>query len=487
MEETEITITEEPDLRLMETIKLNPDYYRLALKLSLYNFIKVFHYYLYKTQFEFKDFHHKIIDELEDEVFEEQKNLVITMPPRYGKSSLVKYFLAWSVAINPKSNNIYTSYSNELVQKFSGEIRDLVSSPLYRALFGIRVSDSSSSKSLWDIEGGGSFRAASLASPITGFGAGVMTEEYGGAIIIDDVLKSSDARSETEKRNCIDYYVNVLKSRRNNKKTPCIVIMQRLAVGDLISYLEENERADFTFLNFPARIDGKSIWPEKFTDADLAKMEAQDPRFFATQYMQSPTVDGGNVIKVDRIKRYSEPPDEIVYTKIFADTAFKKTSAADNSVLLTAGYTRNKDVYILDVFAGKLEFPELLAKAREIFAKYRGTRIYQPRALVIEDKGSGISLIQSLRREGINVEPVKPTVTAADGKPFSADKYQRLMEVMPRLESQLFVPEKAPWLPGYLKELSEFSADFSHAHDDQVDATIYALKETYRAAVHSKF
>ena len=99
-------------------------------------FIKVFHYYIYKSEFTFKDFHLLIIDKLESLVYQTntKRNLAIAIPPRTGKSSLIKYFIAWTYAINKDCNNIYTSYSQKLIEKFSAELgsESIISDPIVR-------------------------------------------------------------------------------------------------------------------------------------------------------------------------------------------------------------------------------------------------------------------------------------------------------------------------------------------------------------------
>ena len=66
-------------------------------------FIKVFHWYLYKKNFTFKPFHNLIIDKLESVVYDKPRNLVISIPPRFGKSAIMKYFVAWTYTINKHS------------------------------------------------------------------------------------------------------------------------------------------------------------------------------------------------------------------------------------------------------------------------------------------------------------------------------------------------------------------------------------------------
>lgn len=160
----------------------NPVEGRLALSASLKNFIAFFHWYMYHQNFEFRYFHNLIVKKLEDIVFErnEKKNLVINISPRFGKSTIMKYFCAWSYMLNPQSNCIYTSYSDDLVNSFSKDIRDIVTSKAFVDFTGIAINKSKSGADYWATTKGGGFRAAPLGGSIIGFGFGWSGEGYGG-------------------------------------------------------------------------------------------------------------------------------------------------------------------------------------------------------------------------------------------------------------------------------------------------------------------
>lgn len=160
----------------------NPREGRLLLSASLRSFIAFFHWYMYHQQFEFKYFHNLIIKKLEDIVFgrAEKKNLVINISPRFGKSTIMKYFCAWSYMINPQSNCIYTSYSDDLANSFSKDIRDIVTSDAYVKLTGLQLNKSKSGADYWATSRGGGFRAAPMGGSIIGFGFGWSGEGYGG-------------------------------------------------------------------------------------------------------------------------------------------------------------------------------------------------------------------------------------------------------------------------------------------------------------------
>lgn len=61
--------------------------------------------------------------------------LNINIPPRAGKTTLATYLLVYALTINPKSNIIYTSYSQSLLTDIAGRVKDILENPIYKAMY----------------------------------------------------------------------------------------------------------------------------------------------------------------------------------------------------------------------------------------------------------------------------------------------------------------------------------------------------------------
>lgn len=452
------------------------------LRASLMHFIAVFHFYLYRKQFSFKKFHLDLINKLEDYVFYPSKEnrkrfLYIGLPPRFGKSQIMKYYIAWCYTINPHSNFIFTSYGSDLVIKASKEIRQIVTSKLYKDFFGISIDNTTSGAELWQIGGGGAFRASTLQGVITGFGAGIAdSQEFGGALIIDDFLKASDSGSTAEKQSVINAFNETLKSRRNNPNVPIIIIAQRLAIDDLIGYIDENEREDWEFYLVKGFDEDKqkSIWEDRISSEDLIKMKNQIPFVFYSQYQQEPIVAGGDVFKTEWWQFYDTTDSGINYKKIYicADTAMKTGEQNDFTVLGAFGIARGSNtIHLLDLVHGKFEAPELEAVFMAFYNKWRRPQKFGCVCsnVYVEDKASGTGLIQSIRRKGIPIIPIRP----------NKDKFTRTQSAVPVIASGCF---KLPNNKGdfiskkVISECEAFRGDMSHKHDDIVDVICYGIE-----------
>lgn len=463
----------------------NPVEGRLALSASLRNFIAFFHWYMYHQEFKFLYFHNLIIKKLEDIVFDraKKKNLVINISPRFGKSTIMKYFCAWSYMLNPQSNCIYTSYSDDLVNSFSKDIRDVVTSKAFVELTGIQINKSKSGADYWATTKGGGFRAAPLGGSIIGFGFGWSGEGYGGCCLVDDPNRSTSAKSQAELQNTIDYYLNSIKTRANNQsKSPIILIMQRLAIEDLTGYVLENEAQDWDLIKIPALDEdtGKALWEDRISAEELLKIKKSTPFVYYGMYQQEPIVIGGSVIKTEWFRFYN-PNDtfEYQYTFVTSDTAQKKGEANDFSVFSFWGKTFDNRLHLLDMVRGKWEADELRQQVKLCWEKWRTFKV-PPYGFYVEDKSSGIGVIQEIKKtEPIPIIPVTRARYKNDqGQWVAADKFSRVMTAAPYLANGwVYLPnsEKDDISSQLLSECAAFKADLSAKHDDQVDCLADAI------------
>ena len=126
---------------------------------------------------------------------------------------------------------------------------------------------------------------------------------------------------------------------------------------------------------------------------------------------------------------------------------------------------RRDAVFVLDVFRQQLEYPDLRRKVLDLYTHWR--QVSPNALLLIENKGSGMSLIQELR--GMNVYPI-----AVDP---NGDKIMRMHGQTARIEAgAVFLPIRAPWLDEFRKEI----LSFPHGrHDDQIDALSQGLHRAF--------
>ena len=145
------------------------------------------------------------------------------------------------------------------------------------------------------------------------------------------------------------------------------------------------------------------------------------------------------------------------------DTANKPTEFSDFSVCTTWG-VKAPLVYLLDVLRRRMDYPELKRAVRAQAEAYKAT------VVLIEDRASGVQLIQEGIAEGVHA--IKRYVP-------QGDEQMRLYAQTATIENDfVYVPREAAWLAEYLHELSTFP---NSKYDDQVDSTSQALDWIKRA------
>nr|WP_306671530.1 phage terminase large subunit [Endozoicomonas sp. ONNA2] len=174
----------------------------------------------------------------------------------------------------------------------------------------------------------------------------------------------------------------------------------------------------------------------------------------------------GGLIKAQWFKRYNIAPSEFLRVIQSWDTAYKPEQVNDPSVCTTWGETRH-GWYLLDVFRERMEYPALKRAAASLYEAWR------PQGVLIEDKGSGQSLIQELR-QGVGVGQTKVRIPVIPIDTKGINKVDRLIAVSSLFEAgMVYLPEVSQWSLDYEIEMTIFPLA---PHDDQVDSTSQFLK-----------
>jgi predicted phage terminase large subunit-like protein len=417
--------------------------------------------------------------------------LIINIPPRNLKSICASVAMpAFLLGHNPTKKVICVSYSDDLAAKFSNDCRAVMRTDWYQQTFPrARIDKAKDTESEVRTTERGYRLATSVGGTLTGRG--------GDIIIIDDPIKPQDAQSKSVREKTVQWYENTLLSRLDDKVHGAIVVvMQRLHLDDLAGHLLE--RSGFEHLCLPAIAERKQIIQlgggrshlREIGDVldpvrePLSALERQrnamTPLVFSAQFQQSPIPLEGNLIKRDWIRYFkgSPPRREGDYFVISWDTAMKASELADYSVATVwQVQDRGAKINLVDLVRGRFEYPELVAAASALWRKWKlaGTYSY----LVIEDKGSGSSLIQSLKKERIYAHQHHDKL--------EGDKVMRLTAQAAHFHAGVVhFRGDAPWLDELMAELLGFPGV---RHDDQVDSISQALafvnwRESHRSSCH---
>ena len=396
----------------------------------------------------------------------ESRRLLINQPPRSLKSICVSIaYVAWLLGHKPGRRIIVVSYSNDLAVELHRQFRMVIDAEWYRALFpAMRVAKDTGTELVTTM--GGSRYATSVGGTLTGRGADL--------IIIDDPLKAEDANSELARKRVIDWYGGTLVSRLNDKENgPIVVVMQRLHEDDLAGHLIR--QSGWHFLELPAiaiadakiqiaqhryfhRRVGDVLHPARESKEVLDGIKAEiGSLMFSAQYQQRPVPLEGNLIRREWLRQYDSLPVRGPRSRVVQswDTASMIGDGNDFSVC-TTWLVNASDYHLIDVFRGRLQYPDLRRKVVGLAAQHGAGTI------LIEDAGPGTMLLQDLQRE-----PPQGMARPIGIKP-EGSKADRMATQSAKIEAgHVHLPSVAEWLDDFLLEVLAFPKG---RHDDQVDS-----------------
>lgn len=423
------------------------------------------------------------------------RGMIVTMPPRHGKSELISKFTpAWFLMKNPDKRVIVTSYSDTFAETWGAAARAIVQE---HPEFGLLLDDSTQSKSHWKIAKHlGSMRTAGAGGPITGTGAHLL--------IIDDPFKDNeDADSQFNRDKVWDWFQSVVLSRLELPigdvyDPPFMILVQtRWHEDDLAGRLIESEPEKWFQFNLAAlasendplgRPVGAPLWPEKYDKAYLEDLKTSlSARWWSAMYQQNPTIEGGGIFRGDQFVRYNIRRSDrgTLFTMFDRDGTTKHQHAKAKgwsfatidlaaSTKTSADYTvgmvfhvagqRSKTgdsarMCVLDVVRERVEGADHEDFVDRLRAKHPDLRF-----IGVEKATFGLTLIQTLRRRGYPVRELIP----------DKDKVSRAYAAAAFIEGErIFFPMSAPWLAEFEHELLAFD---NGAHDDMVDALAYGAR-----------
>lgn len=425
------------------------------------------------------------------------RQLVVSMPPRMGKSTLIsRYTPLWVLRSHPDWKIVLTSHDGNLTAEWAKWIREQVES---HTDLGIALKPDGGAASRWSTVEGGGMYATSVRGGLTGRGAKVM-------IVDDPVRDFVEAHSVLSRQSLWDWWLGVVNTRLEPPYL-VIVVMTRWHEDDMIGRLLSNDfegdPSSCEEIRLPALAEendplGRSegmplISPllHESTEQALARWDSVRSSVgtyvFSAMHQQRPAPAKGAIFDPGWWRFWTRDPAKetedgrVVYLDPSTltggqwadswDCAFKSTHPDTGGWVVGQRWVRNgANRYLIHQQRGRWSFTQTISAMRTYALTNDpgkspcGHLVHQR---VIEEAANGAAVIDTLRDEIAGLKPV----TASIGK------VARAQMVTPEIESgNVFLPHPSDpgneWVNDYLNELRNFPNDTS---DDQVDATTQAL------------
>lgn len=415
--------------------------------------------------------HQAIAAALEDVSKGKILRLIITVPPRHGKSQLCsKLFPAWFMGQDPYNQLIVASYAAHLAEDFGRAVRDYIKSPAYRQVFPLcELKKGSSSADRLETTEGGIATFMGVGGPGTGRGANLL--------VCDDPVKSrEDADSPTLRDKTWEWFTNVAMTRLMDSMSGVLVVMTRWHEDDIVGritdpankHYNEDFAKNWKIIHLHAlakegdvmgRKPGEPLWPGKYGVDYLMEKKNMDPRMFSALYQGEPTPEDGDFFKAEHIKTY-QPHQLPKNLRMYAasDHAVGTKQENDKTCLIPFGVDENDHIWILpDVAWDRFDAEAAVDAMFEIIRNRRPLFWWAEKGHI--SKAIGPFLNKRMLEEKVYASVVQLTP--------SKDKKTRAQSIHGRMTmGMVHFPAFAPWFEEAKSELLKFPHG---KHDDFVD------------------
>lgn len=447
---------------------------------------------------------------------ENDHNFIANGLVSHNTELVIKSFISWAFALNPRCRFLHLSYSDILVNDNSDTVRNIMSEELYKTLFpNSALASEKGSAKRWKTKAGGELYAVSTQGQVTGFGAGAVDEEidkmdggndifvfddhtnemlkmidakaniFQGAIVIDDPLKADDAASDLIRERINQRFENTIRNRVNSRRTPIIIIMQRLHEHDLCGYLQEIEPDTWTVLSLPViQTDPETgeehaLWPMKHNLEELYKLREINPVVFETQYMQNPIPTEGLMYHEFRTYQNIELPSG---SKANQRWCYVDTADTGSDYLCAICFINTPEMlYVIDVLYTQLPMEKTEVMLAKMLTENSITEC------LIESNNGGRQFARNVKR--ITRATLHNFKTAINTFTQTKNKAARIFSNSALVNSDVAFPENwdKKWREFY-NAITTYRKDNKRraAHDDAPDALTGVVEMHSRKAGRKK-
>ncbi len=363
-------------------------------------------------------------------------NLLINVPPRHCKSLSVSVFWpVWEWIKFPERRWLFSAYASSLSIRDSLKCRRLIESPWFQKNWKdkFQLRGDQNEKARFDNDQGGYRIATSVGGAATG--------EGGDRVVVDDPHAAGERQSDALREAALTWWDETMSTRLNDPKTGArVIVMQRLHEKDLSGHVLE--QGGYEHLCLPAEFDpgrpsktivrgymwsdprtcdGELLWPARLGKIEIAEAKLRlGPTGYAGQFQQRPVPAGGARFQSAWFRHYtfvesgyrlinSDGRERLIPGKTCkrfavmdpAGTEKSQNDRACYTVIQVWDVTLEHDMILVNQFREQVQTPDAMAAAVRIVREFGAEYI------AIEKDGLGLGMVQTIRRTGVSVKPIK--------------------------------------------------------------------------------
>lgn len=418
-------------------------------------------------------FHRALAAALEEVEAGRLLRLIVTFPPRHGKSELTsRRFPAWLTGRDPYRHVILATYNQPFAEDYGRQVRAIIQSDQFKTVFPeTKLRKGSAAADRLVTERDGMLAFVGRGGSTTGRGADFL--------IIDDPLKDrAEANSATVREELWSWYNDTMSTRLMSDTGAIIIIMTRWHEDDLVGRLtdpanphyNEQEAEQWKIINIPAiaedddvlgREPGQALWPEKFGLDYLESFRRRNPVGFSALYQQRPTPADGDFFKAEMLATYMPqecPPLDRLRIYAASDHAVGTKQNNDYTVLLIVGVDELGNIWLLDCWRKRAPTDKVVEAMVALMKRWKPIVWWAERGHITQSIGPFLFRRMREERVYVNIQEQTP----------KADKQARAQSISGRAAMGMVrFPKTQHWCEDARQECMKFPGG---RHDDFVDA-----------------
>lgn len=389
--------------------------------------------------------------------------LIVTMPPRHGKTQQIsKFFPAWFTGRDPYRSTIIATYNDDYAGDIGRDVRDVLRHPRHQNIFPLcKLKTGAQGSDRIKTAQGGQLSFVGRGSASTGRG--------GHLLIADDLIKDAEeADSPTMREKIWQWFVKVFLTRQMRAGSAVVLVMTRWNEDDIVGRLTDphnpaynrDEAAKWKVLNLPAiaelsdpmnRKPGEALWPERFPLPMLEAQKRLDPTGFMALYQQRPSPEEGAFFRAAWLKTYmvaNRPRAEEMRIYAASDHAIGTDKKKhDASCMVICGVCPNKYLWLLDCYWDRRPPDQTVEAMLDMCELWKPSFWFAENEAILKSIGPWIHKRKIER--GIPV--VIDSIPVHKNKEAIAQSIAGLMQA-----GRVVFPRAAPWFPEAKHELLHF-------------------------------
>lgn len=335
--------------------------------------------------------------------------LLILAPPRHRKTSILAFYCAWTLGVNPATRIMVASHSRDFAAIILDQVESIMRMPAYRRQFGTLYPGPRDRVRWTSYEKFIPGRPVAIKDPsLLAISPESGTPGYGAELIIVDDLVTPANSFTPGARNRLEMWFFSSLLHRLEPTGKIVVSGARWFTDDLYGKLIQQGWPALVYRASPEA----PLWPEHWPAEALREQLERDPIFFTAQYLQEPRDLARSSLDPNWFRYYFQRPEPLA---VFCGLDQASTGTGSRFAYVVVGRDPDGIIYVLETYSAHHRAAEMAGLIDSIYERW------QPGLFAWESSGTQggeLELLLPQLRNPVNLVPV-PSVASKELRTLS--------------------------------------------------------------------